>query len=91
MEVDALITYISYTRQGTIRLFHSLEPIVKPLMFGQLPTFNTIRDDESGLQGQLWTALAEDETALASQMTKAQWYTIDTDHNALKRIPDFLC
>lgn len=76
-QVDALITYVSRVRPGTIRLLPSVNPIMRTLIRGEVP-----RDLASALhldgfplfdKAKLSRAHDEDNAALADQCLEAPW------------------
>ncbi|GAA87892.1 conserved serine-proline rich protein [Aspergillus luchuensis IFO 4308] len=92
-QINALVTFASHTRPGTIRIFHALERVVKSLMFGQVSDdLRAILNDESGFLGQneLARAHVEDETAIARQRMEHPWTEIDTEKHAGVKMQEFL-
>jgi hypothetical protein len=88
--VDALVTYISNVRPGTTRLFRSLEPTMKTLMFGRLPDFiKVFRTSGNDLQDQLCTASIKDEKAWATQLTESRWDQLTPDRLQRRESPTF--
>ena len=93
-QIDAFITFVQYTRPGTVRLFQSLEPVAKSIMNGEVPmTFSqTILGDSTGplTQNALAIAHNEDQQALALQWTDGTWVVEDTRDVADEKMAEFL-
>jgi hypothetical protein len=81
---NALTTLASYTRPGTIRLFHLLEPAVKCIMFGQVT--DNVRDNISNLlrSEALAIAVNEDSQALRRQETANFWMVVEATEPSRK-------
>ncbi|KAA8649422.1 uncharacterized protein ATNIH1004_002093 [Aspergillus tanneri] len=93
-QIDALVTYVSNTHPGTVRLLHRLESIAKPLILGELPMdlIEEIQNNRSSILGEceLSHAITDDETALVSQLRERPWTVIDSNFLAIKKIAEFL-
>lgn len=76
-QIDALRTYASHVRPGTIRLLQSLNPIVRTIIFGRIPgeLFKALQSNGSPFFGdsELSCANNDDEAALASQNPDIPW------------------
>lgn len=76
-QIDALRTYASYVRPGTIRLLQSLNPIARTVISGGIhrDLQNALQSGGSPLFGdsELSCANNEDEAALANQNPEIPW------------------
>ncbi|KAL5333671.1 hypothetical protein BJX70DRAFT_392012 [Aspergillus crustosus] len=91
-EFDAFISFVLRTRPGTVRLFHSFDPIVKAIMLGGSAVYlrpailagNAIRQEQRA------HAYEADQEALTDQMTEEIWQAIDAESIAKQRISEIL-
>ncbi|RAK94828.1 serine-proline rich protein [Aspergillus ibericus CBS 121593] len=94
IQMDVLITLALNTRPGTIRIFHELEPVVKPLIFGQVTEDlrQAILNDRLGFFGrnEMAHVQAEDEAAVACQRTEKPWTKVDAKHIAMEKMTEIL-
>ena len=93
-QLDALITYLTYSRPGTIAILRSLEDGTKKLMFGDVCS-NLLHDLQNCNSGRLsWDSLSEamiqDEAAVNKQQNDPQiWEAIVTEIVATQKASKF--
>ncbi|KAH2798327.1 hypothetical protein KXV23_004117 [Aspergillus fumigatus] len=88
---NALATLASYTRPGTIRIFQSLEPMVKCILFGRVT--DDLRSDISRLLAPEALAIAahEDSQGLRRQETANSWIVVeDAESSRKERMAELL-
>jgi hypothetical protein len=88
---NALATLALYTRPGTIRIFHSLEPMVKCIMFGRVT--DDLRSDISRLPASEALAIAahEGSQALRRQEAANSWIVVnDAESSGKERMAELL-
>lgn len=88
---NALATLASYTRPGTIRIFQSLEPMVKCILFGRVT--DDLRSDISRLLAPEALAIAahEDSQGLRRQGTANSWIVVeDAESSRKERMAELL-
>ncbi|GLA79172.1 hypothetical protein AtubIFM55763_002319 [Aspergillus tubingensis] len=93
-QIDVLVTLALNTRPGTVRVFHTLEPVVKSLMFGWVTEDlrQAILNGELGFfaRHEMVHAQAEDEAAVACQRIESPWLEIDAHRVAIQKMTGFL-
>ncbi|GAA93089.1 conserved serine-proline rich protein [Aspergillus luchuensis IFO 4308] len=93
-QIDVLVTLALNTRPGTVRVFHTLEPVVKSLMFGWVTEDlrQAILNGGLGFFGrhEMVHAQAEDEAAVACQQIETPWLKIDAHRVAIQKMTGFL-
>ncbi|KAL4861197.1 hypothetical protein BDV12DRAFT_191248 [Aspergillus spectabilis] len=91
-EFNAFICFVLRTRPGTVRLFHSFDPIVKAIMLGEAAVYlrPAILADSATRQEQRAHAYESDQEALTDQMTEEIWQALDAESIAKQRISEIL-
>jgi hypothetical protein len=93
-QLNVLISFILRTRPGSVRLFHSLEPVVKAFMLGatavDLRPVILAGVDDTISQGELTRAYAADQAAWADQQAAETWLAKDAKTIAKERMAEFL-
>ncbi|KAE8386946.1 hypothetical protein BDV23DRAFT_162228 [Aspergillus alliaceus] len=91
-QIHALATLSLNTRPGSVRMLHSLEPVVKYIMLGEIKSnlWQAILDGSLLERDELICAYDEDQKALASQQIEFSWRVEDTISSAGKKMTEFL-
>jgi hypothetical protein len=93
-QLDIFISFVLRTRPGSVRLFHSLEPVVKAIMLGA-PAVRLrpiILADSNAIisQEELNFAYVADQEALKDQTTEEIWLAINANSLAEQKISEIL-
>ncbi|KAB8226956.1 uncharacterized protein BDW43DRAFT_28571 [Aspergillus alliaceus] len=91
-QIHALATLSLNTRPGSVRMLHSLEPVVKYILLGEIKSnlWQAILDGSLLERDELICAYDEDQKALASQRIEFPWRVEDTISSAGKKMTEFL-
>lgn len=93
-QLNVFISFVLQTRPGSVRLLHSLEPVVKAFMLGMaavdLRPIILAGNTDISRQEELACAYAADEAALADQQTEEAWLVKDAESIAEEKITEFL-
>ncbi|KAE8130754.1 hypothetical protein BDV38DRAFT_291351 [Aspergillus pseudotamarii] len=93
-QLNVFISFVLRTRPGSVRLFHSLEPVVKAIILG-VPAVDlrpVVLADNNVLvrQEELTYAYAADQEALTDQTTEETWLAINAESIAKEKMSEFL-
>lgn len=93
-QLNVFISFVLRTRPGSVRLFHSLEPVVKAIILG-VPAVDlrpvVLADDNDLIrQEELTYAYAADQEALTDQTTDETWLAINAEYIAKEKMSEFL-
>ncbi|KAE8155501.1 hypothetical protein BDV40DRAFT_294284 [Aspergillus tamarii] len=93
-QLNVFISFVLRTRPGSVRLFHSLEPVVKAIILG-VPAVDlrpVVLADNNVLvrQEELAYVYAADQEALADQTTEETWLAMNAESIAKEKMSEFL-
>ncbi|KAE8320730.1 hypothetical protein BDV39DRAFT_187252 [Aspergillus sergii] len=93
-QLNVFISFVLRTRPGSVRLFHSLEPVVKAIILG-VPAVDlrpVVLADNNVLvrQEELTYAYAADQEALADQTMEETWLAMNAESIAEERMSEIL-